>query len=153
MRFVRAVAALIAASAPGQISACEVAIRDAKSAISKIKKVFEPYKDSCRYENDGIQCLVTERSLQTSSMTMPGYVPGYMATIVFSASNEADKAVLASILVDHFVDRSPARDIAPRMLRAIEGGEALRVLGDTCTIAIQMKDGTLDIALIGPMVR
>ncbi|RXT55886.1 hypothetical protein B6S44_07265 [Bosea sp. Tri-44] len=153
MRSIRFAAALALSLLPNHLAACEIAIRDAKAAISAIGLVFEPYKERCLYENEGLQCLVKERSLATHSFAMPGYVPGYLAVLSASASEKTDKDVLAGIFISHLVDRSPNKDIRPRLVRAFELGEEIKISGGDCSLQARTKDGMVEVFMAGPMVR
>jgi hypothetical protein len=138
---------------PRPLSACEVAIRDAKSAIASISSLFDAHRDRCRYEDGGIQCSIAERAFSTSLSAMPGHVPGYLAILTVSAREKADKDRLSRIFIYHLVDRSPDREIKSRLIKALERGEEFKFSGDTCTVGTSTKDGVTDLIMIGPMSR
>lgn len=153
MRLIGLTSALALSLLPSRSPACEVAVKDAKAAIAEVRALFEPYRARCRYDDEGIQCLVKERSLSTSSVAMRGFVPGYLAVLSASAGEKVDKESLSRIFVSHMVDRSPTREIKTRFVRALETGEEFKVSGEDCTLAVRMKDGMLEVVLAGPMVR
>ncbi|WP_156411998.1 hypothetical protein [Bosea sp. Root483D1] len=121
--------------------------------MAAIRKVFEPYKERCRHENEGVQCLIKERSLETNSFAVPGYMPGYLAVLSASARERADKEVLAGIFISHLADSSPNQNVKSRLTQAFELGEEFKISGENCSLWARTKDGAVEVFMAGPMVR